>query len=190
MRLLPLLFLPLLALPDAVAQEAVLPVEPGDRVRVTFHAERDGERGERYRWTGEIRELRGDTLLFYYPETEAVVPLPFATLDRLELSTGRVRPVGRSVLIGAGVGAAVASAPLVFALAADGCAECTIPPYVFIIGFAAVGAGFGALVGLGIGLIPRERWETVPMPEGISLGPARDGLGVGLLWRFPTGGRR
>ncbi len=87
----------------------------------------------------------------------AVRDVPRAEVQRLERFLGTSRNTGCGALIGGGIGAGFGLLLSVLLLAEeenDGAGP-------FIIGAPLVGGALGALIGAGIGALPKERWTDV-----------------------------
>ncbi len=141
-----------LALP---AQESR--VAPGTRVRFELRS------GERY--DGRVISLGRDSLEAGFPPNGVAARYPLGNISKLEVVSGRRRPVLRNALIGSAVGVVVGG--VVGAASYEPCElGCWIGP-----NSAGESAALGAvvlgvpllLVGGALGLIPRDRWERVPL---------------------------
>lgn len=142
--------LPLLVpLPSLSAQQS-LPLEPGARVRIT--APDCGADKQ----TATFETLRGGMLVL------GSTDCPLASVTRLELHTGRKVSAARALgfpVVGLLVGG-VAGGLVGYST----CAPCDyelegLAPAVG----AVLGGGMGFVAGLVVGLLPRDRWRTVPL---------------------------
>lgn len=82
---------------DLSAQQE-MPVEPGDRVRVSAPGVVEGQ------VVGTIEKLSPDTCVLQVEDQLWPVVLPLASVTRLEVSRGSGSKTGLGILIGAGVG--------------------------------------------------------------------------------------
>ena len=170
-----------LALP---AQESR--VAPGTRVRFELRS------GERY--DGRVISLGRDTLAAGFPPNGVAARYPLGDVTKLEVVNGRRRPVLRGLALGAGVGVVVGG--LAGALSYSPCESTEIFGCLLAsqsrsesatIGGAALGA-VGLVIGGLQGLIPRDRWQRLPL-DGTSARfnlrslPA-GGSGLGLALAF------
>lgn len=168
---------------DATARQ--LPLDPGQRVRVTAPAAGFPQT------SGNYQHVERDTLLIHVPQPQAEFQRPLAlhiALDdvtQLEAFRGRrtsayrvLMFAGGGTLLGAGVGWLVKSAV----------GECDgtycfgeARRYAPLIG-AVAGFSVGALVG---SVWKRDRWEEVPLDDlRVSVVPVRNGVGLGASVAF------
>lgn len=136
------------------------PVFIGSRVRLV--TDRGTMVGNVLAWEGgRVSVLSGGD------QTQVV---PASSIQRVELSRGRKRPILKSALVGAGIGAAIYGLmPL------DSPCPAGVQPSLMGCethgSWAAMGAWAGAVVGTVVGAVRRvDRWENVP--------PARFGIGI------------
>ncbi|MFL5538290.1 MAG: hypothetical protein ACJ8J0_04830 [Longimicrobiaceae bacterium] len=125
------------------------PLGEGSRVRVTAPSLRLVRR------EATVDRFYADTV-FVRVAGDSLVAIPRGDLTRVEVPVGRTpRPVGRSALIGAGVGVL---AGLVLGVT---CADPECPPHLVEM-TAAGGAATGALVGAAVGALqtPPE-WDAI-----------------------------
>jgi hypothetical protein len=168
-----LIVLALAPLADAVAQ-VHLPLEPGQRVRVTAP-----ECTVYRRLPTTFEMVRNDTLVL------GVVSCPLATVTRLEAPVGRQSNWMNGALLGGGFSVAFLASVFVGLCASEfsssGCSLTDYAEAVFL--FAAVGALPGAVIGA---LIKSDRWEELPLGRPrVSIVPQRHGgLGLGLAVSF------
>jgi len=179
MRLVSLLFLTLLAVPQAGFTAESGPSDlAGSRVRLS--APPLGPR----KVAGTLVEAQGDTLLFAVDHQSARTRIPTASLTGLEVSRGMHSHVWRGVGIGFVVGA-LAGGVVGYSLAHR-------PPsddgdYGPLVG--AVGAVIVGSVGIGVGAIvgsrQTERWERLSIPIHLGVLPGRGAmeLSVGFAIR-------
>lgn len=143
----------------------------GSRVRVWTASNRNV--------TGELTELRGDTLVIIGRGRSQAKLLADSTV-RLDVSDGR-RPSGKYIAGGAFAGAAL-GAVTIAGLEAILCppGECRVTT-----GHYARGALIGAVVGGVAGAIKRfDRWREVRVPGRVSLVPSARQTAVTLSFRF------
>lgn len=171
--LLPLPLVVLLAASpaDTIAQGS-LPLQPGQRVRITAP-----ELGLK-RQKAVLDEHRGDRLLLTADSTSSI---PVASITGLEVHRGTRGHPWRGAGIGFLVGA-IAGGAATYAWCAN-TYDCNPP-----IAWAAAGifgAG-GALLGAGIGALARtDKWEAVPVEHvHVTLIRRPGGLGVGASLGF------
>jgi hypothetical protein len=158
----------------AVAQE--LPLEPGQRVRITVPSLDLDKHEERF------SELRGDTLVL------TSTWCPIADVERLEVHAGRRSHAATGALIGILAGVLIGT-PL--GIAEQSHYECDpdnalgpcIPPLPTIpIMFAVLGGVGGAVIG---GRIKTDRWSEVALDRlRVRVVPARRGCGLGASIAF------
>ncbi len=141
---------PLLTPVASLSAQASLPVQPGTRVRITAP-----DCGLEKR-AATFEALRNGRLAL------GATDCPLTSVTRLELHTGRsvraTRALGFPVvglLVGGVAGGLVGYST---------CAPCDyelegLAPAVG----AVLGGGVGFLAGLVVGLLPRDRWQTVPL---------------------------
>lgn len=171
-RTLACLLLLTIAYAGAAAQAG--PVPPGSRVRVTSPMLGDAPR------IGTAVTFRSDTLVFQRAGSQAVV-IPASALTRLELSTGRHRPILKGMGIGFLVGAAT-GVILGFASgdSENGWWDWTAEQKAGIGGsvLGTVGALAGAVIGA---TRVTETWTRVSLGSAATgVGPSPNGRGVGL----------
>ncbi|MDH5805444.1 MAG: hypothetical protein OEZ54_09740 [Gemmatimonadota bacterium] len=155
------------------AQQDSLPLNPGDRVRVTSSALRHGV------GTGIVDRFEFETIFF----THQNLAVPVATVTKVEVSrergakTGRV--LGYPILGMLGVG--FAGALIMYAQ----CAPCNFDMEPLAPGLGLIFGGMiGFFGGLIIGLIPTERWEEIPL-ERLKFGETSSGYtGVSMSLSF------
>jgi len=161
---------------DLPAQESR--VAPGTRVRFEL---RSGER-----FDGRVISLGRDTLEAGFPPNGVAARYPLGNISKLEVVSGQRRPVLRGLAVGAGVGVVVGG--LAGALSYSPCESkeifgCLLAPTSRSESATVGGVVFGAigLVAGGLqGLIPRDRWQRLPL----------DGTGARFNLRsLPAGGR-
>jgi hypothetical protein len=149
-------------------------VGEGSRVRVTaapLHLQRR---------EATITSFYADTV-FVRVAGDSLVAIPRAALTRVEVPVGDApRPIGRSALIGAGVGALAGGVLGVL------CADPECPPHLVEITTAG-GAGLGALLGAAAGALrqPRE-WDAVDVRRLSARPEARRGRSFALGLSIPT----
>ncbi|HXG70976.1 MAG TPA: hypothetical protein VNJ04_10265 [Gemmatimonadaceae bacterium] len=145
----------------APAQAQQLSVREGARVKITTASQKEV--------VGVVNAVSGDTLVLFTDPHGARIAFSVPAIQKVEVSRGRVASAGakKGLLWGAGIGAAAT----VFALALNG-DELIVnedgtktSPSEFaalaFFGYAAVGAGIGALV-------KAEKWDVVPVRAGVS----------------------
>lgn len=139
-------------------------LRPGTRVRVTAPTV------DSRRLTGPVISVSGDTLRI--PLDGDVLPIPLASVERLEVSDGKNRLAG--ALVGTVAGAAGGAAVLALACVGtdDNCGGYT---WLAAYGGAFIGAPIGAIGGFIVG---RERWRTLPLtePGSFRVAPGPDGV--------------
>ena len=147
----------------------------GTRVRFTpAHPARD-------RVVGTVTGQRGDSLLLLTERRESI-PVPLASLDRLEVSDGvhghALTGLGLGLLAGAVVGGTIGAAVEPDELLGRG---------VNVLAGVVLGGAGGGLIGVAVGAsIQSERWQALPGREqaASSFSPSGDRLAVGLSLRF------
>ena len=158
------------------------PVAPSSGARVRFETSGEGSR------TGTVVEVGADALLVRLTRTSAVVHVPLADMQSLEVSAGWRSHAGTGALITGIPGALFGG----FAGLHAGCYEQS-NCYGAGLAYAALGAfivgSLSGLVGAAIGaLIKTERWERVQVSTphaSFQFGPTgRGGLAVGLKLSF------
>jgi len=157
-------------------------VAPGDTVRVTAPSmDMDDS-------VGTVAALETDTLTVQVEERADALYVPLADVTKLEVRRGQKSNVGKGALIGLGVGALMGvGLGLLVVEGGEACdrgvQDCwqAIPAGAGLLG--AVGAGLGALIGLGARI---DRWETVPLDQ-LRVGPSSvdaDGVAVSVTLRL------
>lgn len=173
------LTVPIALPPRAAADDTTAPwtaaLSPGVKARVTSSA--FSRRLEGRVQTADAKEI--------VLGTEDGVPLRFATatVQRLEIVSGRKRRPWRGALIGAWTGLVMGVA--VTSMERVDCGGLDGDDGVCSRGEAITSLTLGgALWGLGIGaLIKSDEWTDVRLP-GVTVAPAPDGVRVALRWRF------
>lgn len=173
-RKIAILLVAMLVFPQLVAGQTLA---PGTRVRVSHPSE-----GTR---TGTVVASTTDTLEVRLAGTSQSTHLPLAEVTQLDVSMGRQRHVltstGMGLLVGATLGAVAG-----YAAGSDDCNANV--SFCLTRGELALAAGSyfgyaGGVIGLVVGLFPREKWERVSLDArriGF-VGPSRShGPGVGL----------
>jgi hypothetical protein len=166
---------------QAAAEEASL---IGERVRVRY-CNADGRKsadgkGPCYRTEGQLLALAPDVLRVQ-PSKGLAREISRAEVERLERFLGTSRSTGRGALTGGGIGLGFGLLFSVLLLAEeenDGAGP-------FIIGAPLVGGAVGALIGAGIGALPKERWTDVAEDQwtvAVVGGGGRVGLGLRLAF--------
>lgn len=183
LRAAPLAILPMAA--PLVAQQAKLPIEPGQRVRVEAPTLFEGWR------VGQLARVEHDTLFLLvktsvrYGRQDVPEPVPFSALSRVQLRERRKSHAGKGAWIGAlsgGVAGLITGAVASKDVGADDFAD----PETIIGLFFGVGAVGGGIIGLGVGLAVRtDVWQDVPLrPPTVTA--RRDGsVGIGLSLMLP-----
>jgi len=179
MRLVSLLFLALLTIPQAgLTAETDPPGLSGSRVRLLA-----APLGPR-KLTGTLVEMRGDSVLFAADHQSVRTLIPTASLTGIEVSRGMHSHVWRGAGIGFLVGA-LAGGVVGYSLAHrppsdDG----DYGPLVGAVGAVIVGS-VGIAVGAVVGTRQTERWERLPLPihVGVLPGSGAVRLSVGLTIR-------
>lgn len=152
-------------------------VDPGDKVRVTYKIV------SLSRTVGHLQHITNDTL--HLEKKASTLKLPLASIQRLDISTGKKTRRGRGALIGAVTGGLILG---VISLSSTGNnssdsddpwgfneIELFSPGGFFLIGFG-IGAAGGAMIGLTVGdLIKTDIWEPVPLD--VALTPVSIGTG-------------
>jgi len=150
-----------------------LPLEPGARVRIT--APDCGAQKQ----AATFETLSGGMLVL--DSTNC----PLASVTRLELHTGRRVSAARALGLPAlGLLAGGVAGGLV---GYSTCAPCDYEMEGLAPFFGAVlGGGVGFVTGLVVGLLPRDRWQTVPLePLGVTpIVSARGRFGIAAAMRF------
>ncbi|HKP16287.1 MAG TPA: hypothetical protein VJT85_09480 [Gemmatimonadaceae bacterium] len=135
------------------------PVAPGTKVRFQL---RSGGRLE-----GRVVSLGPEALEASVPTSSATERYPLADIAKVEVATGRHRPVLRGVVVGTGAGVIIGAA--VGAMSYSPCESteflgCLLAPESRAQS-AAMGGAVAGILGLVVGglqgLIPRERWQRV-----------------------------
>jgi hypothetical protein len=158
----------------AVASQEPRAINPGDRVRVTAPSVSGG------RFAGTVLTVDPDSLVVQTgTETRR---LPRASIERLDLSSGRKS----HTLLGAGVGFLVGAAVGGGLVASDPTSCDEVHAACIAVGAAVLGAGGGLVGALTGALVRTERWAEVPL-DRVRLGliPDRRGaLALSLSLRF------
>lgn len=140
-----------LGLSGTFTPEGTVTLLAGTRVRLTWR-----EQGRTL--AGELRALRGDTLVVYDPvRSHEVTPL-VGELRSLEVASGRRTAARAGAMVG-GVLGVVAGVALASGTSQDN-AFFDNGPFLIGMGVASAGAVLGALVGSGM---VTERWEPLPL---------------------------
>jgi hypothetical protein len=164
------------------------PPSVGDRVRVTHGCTTGTAYGGGTRRTcqtdsGLLVTVTANSLAVAEGTDETVFALD--SVSSLEVSSGKRRRVGRSMLIGSAIGGGVGA--LIGAIYfANDCSESGV--------CSLAGAAVGAIVGVPLGLlvggvagafVKTDRWEEVPLDRlRVSFAPKRDGFAFGLSVAF------
>ncbi len=156
----------------------------GERVRVR-HCNASGRKspdgkGPCFRTEGDVLAVTPDILRVEQPKG-AVRDVPRAEVQRLERFLGTSRNTGRGALIGGGIGAGVG---LLMGAAVDA-AGGDDAVGAFVVGAPLVGGALGALIGAGVGLLPKEQWTDVAegqLAVPVVGGGGRVGLGLRLAF--------
>jgi hypothetical protein len=168
-----------------IAQSAV-PVNVGERVRITTPAQRGA-----YRYVGRVVQVQGDSVTVRTSDS-ASRPVAIAQITKLEVSAGKHgngwRGTGYGTLIGIGAGAALGAATYTKSDCAGTTWFCGDTGRG---GDALAGGILGGLLGAGIGglwgaLHPTERWVARPLGSGTRVGitPSAHGTTLRLALRF------
>jgi hypothetical protein len=176
-----------------VAQEPV-PVAVGTRVRLTFASSNQRVRGT-------VLSLDGDSIGVQAasPGTGTASRFALQGVKRMEVSVGRHHPVGKSILLGTGIGAATGVLiGLVVPLCepSGGWFDCFLEPTTRseAVETGAVLSGFGGLViGAIVGAIGHEKWAPGTLPGWRPIIAARRSgfaLGITVPLHRPSAGRR
>jgi hypothetical protein len=174
-RLIPVLMVLLVAAPLPLrAQEDPSSLPPGARIRISsslFHG------------TGIYQGTRADTVVMRTTVGEER-RVPVDSIRRLERSLGSPalgRSLGHGALAGAGGGviAGAVGGALILALFCEP-GSCTGDEWVEVMAIGAgvmgaVGAVSGGLLGLTYAVVRGERWQRVPLPEGLAVSVGADG---------------
>jgi hypothetical protein len=183
MKTLPALALGLAILPAArpAAAQDPQPIGPGVRVRIAAS-------GSKERLKGTVQSL-DQGVLAVISDDHQLVRVPRATITSLETGWGRKGNAKKGFIIGAAIG--VAGGLLVCAASDEEWpfdesgvnSSCDGGEWVGIPLLAGgTYGGIGALIGH---FIKSDRWIEVPLDRvKVSLGPAREGLGLALSVRF------
>ena len=136
----------------AAAQQYLLPVQTGDRVKLAAHA------GEPMQIASVIAVRPEAISIAYLGNESQAIDRPFAGIDSIRVSQGASR--GASARYGAAIGAFfIGGAALVTAPLAAKSMEWGVGQAM--LSFGAAGAFTGGSLGAMIGsLTPRERWKT------------------------------
>lgn len=173
---------------SATAQEAGEASLIGERVRAR-HCNASGKkspdgRGPCFRTEGQVLAVTPDVLRIQQPKG-TVRDVPRAEVQRLERFLGSNRSVGRSIgrgaLIGGGIGLGLGLA-LGLAVAAEA-GDDTVA--LLVVGAPLAGGALGALIGAGVGALPKERWTDVAESQWTVTavgGGGRVGLGLRLAF--------
>ena len=169
---------------SAKAQEAGDASLIGERVRAR-HCNASGQKspdgtGPCYRTEGHVLAVTPD-ILRVEQSKGTVRDVPHAEVQRLERFLGTSRSTGRGALIGGGVGLGLGLA-LGIGVASEAGGDNVCP---FVIGAPLVGAALGALIGAGIGWLPREKWADVSNDQlrvSVVGAGGRVGMALGLAF--------
>jgi len=156
-----------------VAQQQRLPESllPGNRVRVTapqfFQKIKISKFSrKKSRLVGTVVAANADTLFFKVdnqPEP-LIMSVPFASLNRLEVSRGKKSKIGSGAGVGFLIGA-IAGAAIGYIADEEGN---DLPPEHAALVVAGPGAILGILIGAGIGSRMRgDSWEEVPLNRAL-----------------------
>ncbi len=150
---------------SVIAQEQSLPLEPGQRVRVTAP-----NLGIRYQ-LATFEVLRGDTLVV---TADSTMYCPLASVTRLDVHQGRKSEWKTGLIVGAFVGAIGGGiAGYVLETIDEYSPEYALPVAGGALAGAAVVGGLGAGIGT---FIKADRWEEIPLDRlRVSFVPQRDG---------------
>jgi hypothetical protein len=172
----------------ALAQEPV--VGAGTRLRVrTAEVGAAGDLAETRgtRFVGHVDRVSADSLWIHLDSADGpLLSIDRATIQELEVSSGRKRNAGKGALWGGGVGLALG---ILGAIAVDDCGVsinddffdfCDGEEATIILGSTLTLAGVGALVGL---LVTSERWVEIP-PASLTLRGEDGQLGLGIEVRL------
>jgi hypothetical protein len=178
------------ALVVTMSVEALAQDEPtvgvGSRVRVSAPEVAGDE------LIGTVDTVRNDTLVVLAGDPSVLWIVPFPSIAKLEVSSGKRSHAGRGAGIGFLAGLVIGGA-IGYASGDENCGGsgwgslCIEKSELAVaagLGFGLVGIGIGALVGSGF---EAERWAYVPL-ENIRVGPApqvTSGLAIWLSW--PSG---
>lgn len=170
--------------PALRAQESA--VAPGTKVRFEL---RTGERLE-----GRVISLRPEALEAGLPTNGATARYPLTDIAKLEVVSGRHRPVLRGLLVGTGAGVVLGGA--IGAMTYEPCESteflgCLLEPESRMQSAAMGGVLLGVaglIVGGVQGLIPRDRWQRVQVDGSAVRLNLRalpgSGTGIGLALAF------
>jgi hypothetical protein len=176
----PLVLLPMAA--PLVAQQAELPIEPGQRVRVEAPTLFEGWR------VGAVTRLGVDTLFLRrgaFTGAGSDDPIPVAALSRIQVSEYRRSHAGKGAWIGALAGFAL-GAVVGGVLDATKAAEWDSPAGAMTAGLAGIGGAAGALIGLGVGSAQRtDVWRDVSFQRTNVTARRNGSVGVGLSVSLP-----
>jgi hypothetical protein len=127
---------------------------------------------------GTVESSSGQRIVLRVENRDPPVVVPFAEITRLDLSRGRAR--GKSALIGAAIGGALAAGSMMILCQGGGDCDTTAVAAVYGAGGLVLGGGVGAIVGA-------ERWEDVPSDRiRVSLAPTPGrGVSVRFAVSFP-----
>ena len=156
----------------------------GDRVRVRHcngsqRKAPDGS-GPCFRTEGRLVAVTADALRVER-SAGSEREIPHSEVQRFERSLGSARRVGRGALIGGGIGLGLGLVLGVAVAAAAGDDAVA----AFVVGVPLVGGAFGALIGAGIGALPKERWADIAADQWAVTavgGGGRVGLGLRLAF--------
>lgn len=142
----------------------------GDRVRLKLGAAS---------LSGTAIEVEGDRLRLVLPRG-GIKDVNLRAATDVSVARGKRRLAGEGALIGAGAVGGL------FAVLFARCGECDGDTAAWALPYAAIGAGFGTLMGLAF---TADRWEKVPGSRAsFSIGPVQRGAQAGLTLRW--GGRQ
>lgn len=164
-------FVMLATVAQIVAAQEALPLEAGQRVRLTLDPGRS-------RLVGTLLAHDADSIRVQLQPDSTALVLARARVTSVDVSRGRHGHAGTGALVGLVVGGVLGAAA---GADCEGDFLCPGPGA----GAALVG-GTGLVIGALIGVLDRtERWERVyPADIGIALPTAQHGLGVGVSVAF------
>jgi hypothetical protein len=159
------------------AQTAAVSV--GSRVRIT-----SGPGGQPT--IGTVAALEADAVVLRHSRTEALLRLPVAEIQMLEVSSGRKSQAGRGAMMGAAIGA-MPGVLLTFGDYSDDVHGDGPSPAAVV----TMGAAGGVLVGAAIGwALKTERWLPGEVPKaGVAFTPLRGGAKVSFRMTWGKGAR-
>lgn len=161
---------------DLAAQAPPVDLVPGRRIRVHRRAEPA--------LVGELVSLGSDSLTMTTAAADTVA-VARAAITRLDLSTGTKSQAGQGAVTGLLIGAATGALLGVAASGSDDGSWVDAGPGAWAlsgaIGFGAIGAGVGALIGAGK---HTDRWEQSALPAVVVMPNRGAGTHVVLAWQF------